>query len=139
MWLVFFGLGVAFVLISHQGFLALLYIFFSQGNAYLTMAGQLLDKLYFLVAGVGLMILVVKVVDYFEKGVEKKLLTARIAWVMGLELLFLFGAHLLLISLGLLSSMSALQIVLIIAEFLGGIGLLWVRKKILGKHKALQN
>lgn len=139
MWLVFFVLGVEFVFISHQGFLALLYIFFSQGNAYLTMAGQLLDKMYFLVAGVGLIILVIMVIDYFEKGVEKKLLTVRIARVMGLELLFLFGAHFLLISLGLLRSMSAVQIMLIVAEFLGGIGLLWARKKISGKRKALQN
>lgn len=136
MWFIFFLLGVLFLLVSRQGVLGILGNY-SRGNLQRIMEAQLIDKAYLLVVGLALLILMIVVEDYFKKGAQKGLLAVRIPKVMGLEILFLFGAHLLLVILGLLGTLSGLQLLLMAIEFLGGVCLLWFGVKPRGKSAVI--
>ncbi len=137
MWMVFTLVGFVFLLISRQDILGILYNN-SHENYLRTMQAQLIDKVYLLVVGLAIFVLSIFVEEYFKKGVKKGILLIRVSKVMGLETLFLFVAHLMLVVLGLIGAVSGLQILLMAIEFLIGAGLFWIGIRPRVKPKTIQ-
>ena len=98
-WVVVMALGVWFMLISRNSFLGVLSAVYIRDSIQRAWQVRFLDKVYFIAAGMLWTILAVITEAYFRKGAGRPGLGQRIAKVVGIELLLIFGADLLLLIL----------------------------------------
>jgi hypothetical protein len=127
MWVVFILLGVVYLIVSRSSLMGLLSTYYIQGHFQRGKEADLINQAYFLVFSLILLILTIVVEEYFKNGARKNRLPQRIARVMGIEMIFIFGASL---AAAVLSGFSALVILVLVLELLLGLSLIWLGYKI---------
>lgn len=122
MWVIFILLGVLFLVVSRNSLSTYLSMYYIQGNFQHGKEAAFINQAYFLVAALILIILMILVEEYFKNGARKGLLTRRIARVMGLQVLFIFGAS---TAGAVMLGFSPLIILVSAAELALGLFLVW--------------
>ncbi|MCD6284316.1 MAG: hypothetical protein J7M39_00190 [Anaerolineae bacterium] len=98
-WAVVAALGVWLMLISRNSFLGVLSAVYVRDSIQRAWQVRFLDKVYFIAVGMLWTIVAVITEAYFRRGAGRPGLGQRIAKVVGIELLLIFGADLLLLIL----------------------------------------
>jgi hypothetical protein len=98
-WAVVAALGVWFMLISRNSFLGVLSAVYVKDSIQRAWQVRFLDKVYFIAVGLLWTIVVVITEAYFRRGAGRPDLGQRIAKVVGIELLLIFGADVVLLIL----------------------------------------
>ena len=98
-WAVVAALGVWFMLISRNSFLGVLSAVYVRDSIQRAWQVRFLDKVYFIAVGLLWTIVVVITEAYFRRGAGRPDLGQRIAKVLGIELLLIFGADVVLLIL----------------------------------------
>ncbi|HEY9075279.1 MAG TPA: hypothetical protein VIO61_01960 [Anaerolineaceae bacterium] len=122
MWLVFFVLGVVFLIVSRTSLINLLYLYYAQGKFQRMKEVQFLNPAYFLVVGIALLIAMIVVEEYFRGGVKKNDLLVRFCRVVGPELGFVFLATL---GAAFLAGFGFEMIALMFLEVAAGAVMIW--------------
>jgi hypothetical protein len=98
-WAVVAALGVWFMLISRNSFLGVMSAVYVRDSIQRAWQVRFLDKVYFIAVGMLWTIVAVITEAYFRKGAGRPGLGQRIAKVIGIELLLIFGADVILLIL----------------------------------------
>jgi len=98
-WAVVSVLGVWFMLISRSSFLGVLSAVYVRDSIQRAWQVRFLDKVYFIALGLLWTAVVIITEAYFRKGAGRPGLGQRIAKIVGIELLLIFGADVVLLIL----------------------------------------
>lgn len=130
-WAVVTALGVWFMLISRNSFLGVLSAVYVRDSIQRAWQVRFLDKVYFIGVGILWTIVVVSTEAYFWKGAGHPGLVKRIAKIIGIELLLIFGADFVLSILqGLSVSMWSRWLIVIGELALGIAATLFARRSV---------
>ena len=130
-WVIFIGLGFIILIVGRNSFTGLLTKYYAQGKFQPTMEVQFLDKVFLLVVAFALLIFMIVVEEYFRNGAQLSRLTGRILRVMGIELLFVFAAHL---AYAFLTLFSVGTMVMLGVELTAALLMTWFGFKRQAKH-----
>jgi hypothetical protein len=92
MWVLSMALGVLFLLLGRTTFPFLIGSMLAESDFDARQWAIAIDRIFTLLAGMGLVFNMVVVENYFRSGVKRKDLTRRLARVFGIQLLLLFIA-----------------------------------------------
>jgi len=98
-WVVVMALGVWFMLISRNSFLGVLSAVYIRDSIQRAWQVRFLDKVYFVAVGLVWTVVTVITEAHFRKGAGRPDLGQRMAKVVGIELLLIFGADVILLIL----------------------------------------
>jgi hypothetical protein len=124
MWLVAIGLGFWFFLVSRNSFLGILANLYVKGNLARSMEVRFLEKVFVVVVGLIFAIGMLAVFEFFRFGAEKPDFLDRITLVVGIELILVFLADFTWFWAQSFRTNYQLRWVILIGEFVLGIGLL---------------
>ena len=94
LWVVAMLLGVAFLLIGMNGIPQLLAPFFSATDFNVRFMAGFINRIFLVVSGIGILVIIVAVESYFRHGAQSNTLWQRAARVFGPMLLLVFVADL---------------------------------------------
>lgn len=94
MWVVAMLLGMLFMLLGVNGIPQLLALQTGVGELGIRMQAIFYQRMFLIFAGIGILIIIVAVENYFRHGAQSNTLWQRIARVFGPELLLIFFADL---------------------------------------------
>jgi len=120
-WAVVAVLGVWFMMISRNSFLGVMSAVYVRDSIQRAWQVRFLDKVYFIAVGMLWTIVAVITEAYFRKGAGRPDLGQRIAKVVGIELLLIFGADVVLLILQGLNVGMWQRWLIVIAELALGI------------------
>ena len=130
-WVVVMALGVWFMLISRNSFLGVLSAVYVKDSIERAWQVRFLDKVYFIAVGMLWTVVAVITEAHFRRGAGRPDLWQRIAKVIGIELLLIFGADVVLLILrGLNVSMWQRWLILIGELALGIAATLFARRPV---------
>ncbi|MBN1873116.1 MAG: hypothetical protein JXA33_02725 [Anaerolineae bacterium] len=122
MWIVVILLGLWFLYISRTALLSVLTIFYAKDSALRSLQVPFVDRIYSLIVGLLLSVLITVTEIRFRQGVRESQLLKRFAQVFGPELLLIFVADLILLLIQGVVTISWSRWLLLAVELLAGIG-----------------
>ena len=120
-WVVVMALGVWFMLISRNSFLGVLSAVYVRDSIQRAWQVRFLDKVYFIAVGLLWTIVVIITEAHFRRGAGRPDLGQRIAKVVGIELLLIFGTDVVLLILQGFNVSMWLRSLIVISELALGI------------------
>lgn len=121
MWVVVMLLGVWFILISREGLIGALKIYYVGTSFTRNAQVQLIDKAYPVIVGLIWLVMMIVAETSFRNGVKQGNLLNRFARYAGPELLLIFFADLLLFSLAASRTRTNLQLFIMAVELIVGV------------------
>ncbi len=127
LWFVFTALGILFLILSWYGFTAILNLYLVPPSLDAPNQVAFLNRAYFLLVGIVLLVMVIVVEEYFKKGIATGTLAKRVSLVFGVEFLCLFVS--ILISL-LIFGFSPILFGILALLLACGIAMVWLSRRI---------
>ncbi len=93
LWAAFIALGFLWLVLARTGLYGLLQAYYVKGNYQRGNELQFVDRIFFLAAGLILLISYIVVEQYFRHGAQRGRMIGRALRVIGVELVVFFSAH----------------------------------------------